>query len=380
MPLYMDVHRNLGPVKADDIARAHLKDLDVEKKYGVHYHKYWFNEETGAVFCLVEGPDAETCERVHAEAHGLVADDLIEVEPRLVEAFLSSGINLDGAAVSVEGIIDSAFRVVLFTEVDNYGEVAGETDAGALTLMERHDRIVRAALGPYRGREIRHNGEGIMASFTSVTSALRFAQELQQKCADECESVLGQKPCLRIGIAAGEPVESNRNLFGVTVTAARRICEMAGAGEILVSGAVRELAVGKGFKFAARDTTRLKGIADPVTLFRLQTEVQHAEAAQRQLADAALAHRPRRGDVLRQFWGELRRRHVVTVAAVYAAALFGLLQIAQLTFEPLGLPGWSYTLFLVIGIFGFPLALVLAWAFDLNVSAGKEYPRDEHKV
>ena len=81
---------------------------------------------------------------------------------------------------------------------------------------------------------------------------------------------------------------------------------------------------------------------------------------------AASSARVRRSEVLREFWRELRRRHVVTVGAVYAAALFMMLQVAQLTFEPLGLPSWTYTLLLIIGIFGLPLALVLAWAFDLT--------------
>ena len=47
---------------------------------GVTYHRYWFNPETGRVFCLVEAPTKEAAERVHREAHGLVADELIEVQ------------------------------------------------------------------------------------------------------------------------------------------------------------------------------------------------------------------------------------------------------------------------------------------------------------
>ncbi len=373
MPLYMDVHRNLGPVTADDVAQAHLKDMEVEKKYGVHYHKYWFNADSGAVFCLVEGPDAATCERVHREAHGLVADDLIEVEPRLVEALLASAVNAEGAAVSNDGKLDPGFRVVLFTEVANYAEVATEADHAGLDLIEAHDRIVREALPRFHGKEIKHTGEGIMAVFTAVSNALRFAEAIQTQC--KAEHGGAYQPHMRVGIAAGEPVESKRDLFGVSVTAARRICELAKPGEVMVSGAVRELAVGKGFKFRAHTTTHLKGISEPVALFSLQTELQSASATSHVRAPM-IPQRPRRVDGLRQFWTELKRRHVVTVGAVYAAALFGMLQVAQLTFEPLGLPSWAYTLLLVIGIFGFPLALVLAWAFDLNLTGEREPNRD----
>jgi class 3 adenylate cyclase len=368
MPLYMDVHRNIGRVTKDDVAQAHLKDMDVEKKYGVHYHKYWFNEEAGAIYCLVEGPDAATCERVHLEAHGLVADDLIEVQPALVEAFLSTSVNEVGAAVSQEGSYDTGFRVVVFTEVDNYAEVVSNADYDGILLIEAHDSIVREALANNHGREVMHTGEGIQACFSSVTNALRFANDVQGRCT----KVIGAgSPRLRIGIAAGEPVESNRALFGVSVTTARRICELAPSGGVLVSAAIRELAVGKGFKFTERAEVELKGLQERVTLYELQEQSYVAPVAAAPVAAVVTARR-RRGQLVRDFWRELKRRHVVTVGAVYGAALFVLLQIAQLTFQPLGLPAWSYTLLLIVGIFGLPLALVLAWAFDLNIESDRE--------
>ena len=80
MPLYMDVHQKVEGLTADAVAGAHQKDLEVQERYGVTYHRYWFNEQTGQVFCLVEAPDKEAANQVHREAHGLVADELIEVQ------------------------------------------------------------------------------------------------------------------------------------------------------------------------------------------------------------------------------------------------------------------------------------------------------------
>ncbi len=80
MPLYMDVHRKVEGLTAEAVAGAHQKDLAVQGKHGVTYHRYWFNEETGQVFCLVEAPSKEAAETVHREAHGLTADELIEVQ------------------------------------------------------------------------------------------------------------------------------------------------------------------------------------------------------------------------------------------------------------------------------------------------------------
>ena len=80
MPLYMDVHRKVEGLTAEAVAGAHQKDLAVQGQHGVTYHKYWFNEDTGQVFCLVEAPDKDAANRVHKEAHGLVADELVEVQ------------------------------------------------------------------------------------------------------------------------------------------------------------------------------------------------------------------------------------------------------------------------------------------------------------
>ncbi len=79
MPLYMDVHHLKGQ-SAADVAGAHMKDLEVQGQYGVNYKHYWVDESAGKAFCLVEAPDAETAHRVHREAHGLVADEIYEVE------------------------------------------------------------------------------------------------------------------------------------------------------------------------------------------------------------------------------------------------------------------------------------------------------------
>ena len=80
MPLFMDVHNKVDGLTADAVAGAHQRDLEVQEKHGVNYLKYWFDEGSGKVFCLVEAPDADAAAAVHREAHGLVADDITEVQ------------------------------------------------------------------------------------------------------------------------------------------------------------------------------------------------------------------------------------------------------------------------------------------------------------
>src|SRR5262249_13938478 len=80
MPLYLDMHTVEGGVSAADAADAHMKDVETQDKYGVEYKRYWVDEKPGKIFCLVEAPDAETARRVQEEAHGLVADEIYEVQ------------------------------------------------------------------------------------------------------------------------------------------------------------------------------------------------------------------------------------------------------------------------------------------------------------
>ena len=80
MPLYLDVHNKIEGLTSKAVGDAHQKDLQVQNKYGVSYLRYWYDEGTGKVFCLVEAPSKEAAAAVHREAHGLVADDIIEVK------------------------------------------------------------------------------------------------------------------------------------------------------------------------------------------------------------------------------------------------------------------------------------------------------------
>ena len=79
MALFMDIHQHVDGLTAEAVAHAHLKDLEIQKKYGVNYQKYWYDDKSGKIFCLVEAPNKEAAIAVHREGHGMVADDIIEV-------------------------------------------------------------------------------------------------------------------------------------------------------------------------------------------------------------------------------------------------------------------------------------------------------------
>jgi class 3 adenylate cyclase len=272
MPLYMDIHELQGAT-ADDVAKAHELDAKVQEKYGVKYTKYWLNESCGKVFCLCEAPDAESAIQVHREAHGLVADKLIEVQPpELADAFLGGGqVHSCGAALlPTDGVgsqtRDPAIRTVLFTDIVGSTSLTQTLgDDKAMELLNVHDTIVRDALAACNGREIKHTGDGIMASFVSAAAAVRCASKIQRGLAGT--HIGNDFPIkVRIGGAAGEPVERSQDIFGSTVQLAARLCSHAQPEQILVSNVVAELCIGKGLAFQPLGHLSLKGFDAPVNV------------------------------------------------------------------------------------------------------------------
>jgi class 3 adenylate cyclase len=228
MPTYIDIHEIPGGVNAADVAKAHAQDVKVEGKYGVHYHKYWVNEKTGKIFCLCEAPNAEAAMQVHREAHGLVAEKIIQVEPDVADLFLGGGEANEAGAVVMPGAgadaHDPGIRTVLFTDIVESTSLTQQLgDEEAMEILRVHDSVVRDALAALKGREVKHTGDGIMASFVSAAAAVRCAAQIQRELAQRAREQNNHPIKVRIGGAAGEPVERNSDIFGSTVQLAARL-------------------------------------------------------------------------------------------------------------------------------------------------------------
>src|SRR6202163_14143 len=237
MPSYMDIHEIPGGISAEEVAKAHAQDVKVQNKYGVSYHKYWVNEKEGRIFCLCHAPSAEAAAQVHREAHGQVAEKIIRVEPDVAELFLGGNeVNPAGAVILAGAEADArdpGIRTILFTDiVDSTSITRRIGDEAAMELLAVHDSIVRAALADLGGREIKHLGDGIMASFVSAASAVKCATRVQREIARHDRENKDRPFSVRLGIAAGEPVEHHNDLFGVTVQLAARLCSHAQAQQI----------------------------------------------------------------------------------------------------------------------------------------------------
>jgi len=269
MPLYMDIHNLPEGTTPEDIAKAHAKDMETQRKYGVEYTKYWVNDTGRKVFCLAHAPSAEAAEQVHREAHGMIPEKIIEVEPDVAEVFLGGmEANAVGAVIFPGGGSDArdpGVRTILFTDVVNSTTLTQSLgDEAALAVLGVHDTIVRDALSVGGGREIKHTGDGIMASFVSAAGAVRCALQIQRELNKHAQA--NPERCLqvRVGAAVGEPVEQDNDLFGSTVQLAARLCAHAQPEQILVSNAIAELCLGKGLLFEDVGEVTLKGFNSPV--------------------------------------------------------------------------------------------------------------------
>src|SRR5438034_9780405 len=269
MPLYMDIHNLDDGTTAEEVGKAHVKDMEVQEKYGVKFSKYWVNESGKKVFCLAHAPNAEAAEQVHREAHGMMPEKIIEVQPELAEGFLG-GVETDaaGAVIFPGGGADArdpGIRTILFTDVVNSTTLTQSLgDEAALALLGVHDTIVRDALSALGGREVKHTGDGIMASFISTASAVRCASQIQRELEKHAQANPDRHLKVRVGAAAGEPVEQHNDLFGTTVQLASRLCGHAQPEQILVSNVIAELCLGKGLLFEDLGEVTLKGFDHPV--------------------------------------------------------------------------------------------------------------------
>ena len=271
MPVYMDRHYVEGATR-HAVADAHQKDLALQDKYSVKFLTYWFDEMRCTAFCLIEAPNRDTIERAHDEAHGLVPNEIIQVDPAVVDAFL--GRIKDPPATSPEKSegtrVDPGFRAIMFTDLkDSTLMTTTHGDAKALHLLHIHNALTRNSLKTHRGREVKHTGDGIMASFVSATDAVECAVDIQKAFAVYNKENQETPLNLRIGLSAGEPIEEHGDLFGKAVQLAARLCAHAEPAQILVAQVVFDQCEGKKLPFLDLGEITPKGFDQPIRVYEL---------------------------------------------------------------------------------------------------------------
>ena len=258
MPLFMDFHLFTDDINIEGVKEAHIADKSIQHKYNVKYHQFWVNEDAGTVFCLMEGPDKETCERVHKEAHGNVACEIVEVQGGFYDAFLGKSKKADGGLVrQADGKVDDANRFILVVDIIGNSAVEGPSDLQSLKLPKEARKLVIKKIESYEGNEVRQIQDSIIGIFINGDHALRCAVNIQKTL--DTKKIESQNNDwnvrYRIGLSNGQPIKENKDFLEEPITGAQRLCLVANYGEIVLSRAFEKLSR---FYQNAREVTNIR--------------------------------------------------------------------------------------------------------------------------
>ena len=243
MPIYMDRHDLPGGTTAENVAQAHQADIKIQHKFGCKGLTYWFDEPTGAAFCLVEAPSADHVKQMHDHAHGLIPHKIIEVDPGIVRSFLGrieDPVRDKNSTVTELNIInDPGFRTIMaidFRESILVGKNR-KTNFRTDQLSLLNDYAIKS-FKQYNGLEVNHSGECMLISFGNVKNAVSCALKILAHYNSFTNKTPHKNIILHIGLNAGVPVTDVKDIFGDTVLLAKRLCEIA-KNKIIVSTHVR---------------------------------------------------------------------------------------------------------------------------------------------
>lgn len=239
MPLFMDFHKGLE-VTVEDVKKAHMADVSVQEKYKVKYHQFWINKEAGMIFCLIEGPDKESCAKVHQEVHGNVACSITEVETGFYDLLMGQQQRVDHGLVHFEdGSIDVGCRNILIVEIT--GPNNGSSGWG--TLETRPEDMIIDYFKRYEGRSVKNVSDDVrIGIFDIAINAIHCAIEIQKALLSRIN--IGDNIWnihFRIGLAAGQPVAENEELFAQTFSLARMLVNINTEEKINISSMVLKL-------------------------------------------------------------------------------------------------------------------------------------------
>jgi AraC-like DNA-binding protein/class 3 adenylate cyclase len=244
MPLFMDYHL-VSDIDIDAVKQGHKADKSIQDKYGVKYLQFWVNQEAGTIFCLIEAPDKESCERVHQEAHGNIACQIVRIESGFYKLFMGESHQLDdGIVVGKDGDLDKAYRFVLAIDIWGITKATGSKDFSQLILPGKPKKLIQKIIPSYNGREVKNSDcDEFLCVFTQADEAMECAIEIQKELLKRMESPEDESwnITFKMGLGGGQPVTMSDQLFDETIKLARRLSLIAGDGEIFASNMIRKL-------------------------------------------------------------------------------------------------------------------------------------------
>ncbi|MDZ7689782.1 MAG: DUF4242 domain-containing protein [Balneolaceae bacterium] len=244
MPLYIDIHI-FSHISIDEVKEAHIADLAVQERYNVQYHQFWVNQHAGTVFCLIEGPDAEACERVHQEAHGNIACNIVEVEPGFYNQFMGENHQLDdGIVLNEDNSMDLGYRFVLVVDIRGHTRAVSSQDVHQLILPVKAKKLVKNFIRQCQGKMVKVDTAGnIVAVFKKSGKAISCAVQLKRALQRERRNSEDSEwdILFKMGISGGQPLTKTEGFFENVIRTSQRLCLVAEYGEVLISESIRQM-------------------------------------------------------------------------------------------------------------------------------------------
>lgn len=241
MPIYMDRHDLPGGTTAENVFEAHQADIKIQHEYGCKGLTYWFDEPTGAAFCLIEAPSAEHVKEMHDNAHGLIPHKIIEVDPSIVKSFLG---RIEDPLIEMgsEGtniINDPSFRTIMAIDLKESLLISKNQDQkNNSKQLYGFNNFINKSIIKFDGREVNHPGECVLSSFADANNAVLCALKIMERYNSLVDQSTQNTINLHIGLNAGVPVTDEKEIFGDTVLLAKRLCDLA-KDKVMVSTEVR---------------------------------------------------------------------------------------------------------------------------------------------
>lgn len=238
----MDFHK-IENVTIDDILNDHMADERIQAQFGVKYHQFWVNQKEGTVFCLVEGPDAATCEHVHRLAHGNLACAMTEVEAANLTLFMGDKLVVDqGLTRSEDGEIDDGNRCVLVASIRGFTTAKNPSDFQRFQMPVWAKENVAKNIKAHHGRTKRSEiDDTFIGVFNEVEDAVTCAEKIQKELLSSKEE---PQVVFKIGISADQPVTRDGEFFSKAIRLSHRLCTTANDNQILVSALASKLCRG----------------------------------------------------------------------------------------------------------------------------------------
>lgn len=198
----MDIHTvDSDDFTVEDVVKAHMEDLAVQEKFGVIQIKYWVDADNKKIFCLMEGPNKEACNKVHLESHGNTACNIIEVSDDEYNLFLNLGKSKNDLAHTISNEVDPGFRTFLLIKTNDF---SGK--------YKHYTKQIYKLIEQYGGVNIPQETIGILSYFVGAANAANCSitiDKLLKSIPDNFE--------YKLALVTGNPVdEEGKNIYEVT--------------------------------------------------------------------------------------------------------------------------------------------------------------------